>query len=179
MDIGWYQWYIGYFGVSNNTLKFVSVPRLGDTAKRGDSGGEPAHRAGGPARATPSSGDRRWAEGVLWELLGLQNANWTLVNVGITINQPFLSVYTTDLWWLGGWLTIAIPTLLEILVLDLQILRHLPYNLMVSGYFISNFSVLADQPMRWLIHVWLQNLQLDPHQSWDPYTPQMVWRCME
>ena len=33
-------------------------------------------------------------------------------NVGIAIiNHPCLMVYTTHLWWLGGWFVIAIPTL--------------------------------------------------------------------
>ena len=35
-----------------------------------------------------------------------------LANVGIAIiNHSFLMVYTTHLWWLGGWFIIAIPTL--------------------------------------------------------------------
>ena len=34
-------------------------------------------------------------------------------NVGIEIvNHPFLMVYTTYLWLLGGWFIIAVPTLL-------------------------------------------------------------------
>ena len=35
-----------------------------------------------------------------------------LSNVGIAIiNHPFLMVYTTHLWWFGGWFIIAIPIL--------------------------------------------------------------------
>ena len=40
-------------------------------------------------------------------------------NVGIAIiNHPFLMVYTTHLWWFGGWFSIAIPTLPAIWTLN-------------------------------------------------------------
>ena len=36
-------------------------------------------------------------------------------NVGIAmINHPCLMVYTTHVWWLGGWFIIAIPTLIAL-----------------------------------------------------------------
>ena len=36
---------------------------------------------------------------------------WFVGNVGIAIiNHPCLMVFTTHLWWLGGWFIIAIPT---------------------------------------------------------------------
>ena len=41
-------------------------------------------------------------------------------NVGkAIINHPFSMVYTTHLWWLGGWFIIAIPTL-GIITINIQ-----------------------------------------------------------
>ena len=42
---------------------------------------------------------------------GLPYRNLNNVDIAI-INHPFLMVYTTHLWWLGGWFIIAIPTLI-------------------------------------------------------------------
>ena len=39
---------------------------------------------------------------------------WNHGNVGIAIiNHLFLMVYTTHLWWLGGWFLIDVPTLCQ------------------------------------------------------------------
>ena len=51
------------------------------------------------------------------EVSTLEYSHDFIGNVGIAmINHPFVMVYTTHLWWLGGWCIIAIPTLLKIRV---------------------------------------------------------------
>ena len=51
-----------------------------------------------------------WRDGMLQRYLW-QFEEWNTVGIAI-INNPIVMVYTTHIWWLGGWFIITIPTLL-------------------------------------------------------------------
>ena len=83
-------------------------------------------------------------------------------NVAIAIiNHPFLMVYTTHQWWLGGWFTTAIPTLPAILRVSWIFCSHQPilraWNLPCWWVWILRKS----GEYRWALKTWVQAVGRD------------------